>query len=287
MKIGLSSYSLFAAMKSNEMTILDVIDWTSEQGFEHIEIVPNLGFKWEEDQLIDQVRERAQEKGLELSNYAIGANFIQPNEAAYQAEIQRVKDEVDIANRLGVKLMRHDIATRDISETTIANFEKDLPSLVAACQEIADYASQYGITTSIENHGFYVQLSERVQTVINHVNRPNFKTTMDVGNFLCADEEPIAAVKKNISFASMVHIKDFYRRPAHLYPGEGWLQTIAGNYLRGAIVGHGDINMREILKVIKESDYKGYLSIEFEGIEESKLASKISLANLTRMWQEV
>lgn len=287
MKIGLSSYSLFAAMKSNEMTILDVIDWTSEQGFEHIEIVPNLGFKWEEDQLIDQVRERAQEKGLELSNYAIGANFIQPNEAAYQAEIQRVKDEVDIANRLGVKLMRHDIATRDISETTIANFEKDLPSLVAACQEIADYASQYGITTSIENHGFYVQLSERVQTVINHVNRPNFKTTMDVGNFLCADEEPLAAVKKNISFASMVHIKDFYRRPAHLYPGEGWLQTIAGNYLRGAIVGHGDINMREILKVIKESDYKGYLSIEFEGIEESKLASKISLANLTRMWQEV
>ncbi|WP_066189740.1 sugar phosphate isomerase/epimerase family protein [Gracilibacillus timonensis] len=287
MKIGLSSYSLFAAMKTGEMTILDVIDWTSEQGFEHIEIVPNLGFAWEDDHLIDQVRERAAEKGIEISNYAIGANFLQPTEEDYQAEIQRVKKEVDIAHRLGAKLMRHDIASRGIPETTIANFEKDLPLLVSACQEVADYAHQYGITTSIENHGYYIQQSDRVQSVINHVDRENFKTTMDVGNFLCADESPLAAVQKNIAFASMVHIKDFYQRPAHLNPGEGWIPTIAGNYLRSAIIGHGDIPMREVLRVIKASDYDGYVSIEFEGLEECKLASKLSLTNLKNMWQEI
>lgn len=287
MKIGLSSYSLFATLKSGEMTILDVMEWITEQGGEHVELVPNLGFTLEDQTQIEKVRNKAKELGLDISNYAIGANFLQPNKESYQAEMDRVKKEVDIAHQLGVKLMRHDIAWRPIPETSIANFEADLPMLVEACQEIANYASQYGITTSIENHGYYVQASDRVQTVLHHVNRANFKTTLDVGNFLCADENPVTAVKKNIRYASMVHIKDFYHRPAHLYPGEGWLETISGDYLRGAIVGHGDIPMREVLRVIKDNGYDGYLSVEFEGMEDSRRASKLSLNNLRRMWNEI
>lgn len=287
MKIGLSSYSLFKAMKAKKMTILEVIDWTAENGFDHIEIVPGLGFDLEDAAWIDEIKKRAISHNLVISNYAIGANFLQENQDDYRAEIERVKKEVDVANQLGVTLMRHDIAWRSPAESTIANFEKDLPSLVHACQEIADYARQYGIITSIENHGHYIQASDRVQAVIHHVNRTNFKTTMDIGNFLCADESPVAAVKKNIDYASMIHIKDFYHRPAYLYPGKGWIETIAGNYLRSAIIGHGDIPMREVLKIIKDSDYDGYLSIEFEGLEECKQASKLSLENLERMWKEI
>ncbi|MBO1914620.1 TIM barrel protein, partial [Microvirga sp. 3-52] len=103
------------------------------------------------------VREKANEVGIELSNYAIGANFITDNEEDYQAEIVRVKKEVDIANQLGIKFMRHDVASRPIPETTIQQFEADLPQLIEACREIADYANQYGIITSVENHGYYIQ----------------------------------------------------------------------------------------------------------------------------------
>lgn len=287
MKIGLSSYSLLHALNSGEMSIIDAVQWVADQGGEHIEIVPNLGFSFDENPaLVDDIREKANEVGIDISNYAIGANFITETEEAFHAEIERVKREVDIANRLGVKFMRHDVASRPISETTIKNFEQDLPKLTVACQEIADYANGYGITTSVENHGFYVQASDRVQSLINHVDRPNFKTTLDVGNFLCVDEDPVAAVKKNIPYASVVHVKDFLYRPAHLYPGEGWLQTTSGNYLRGTIVGHGDLSMREIIKVIKNSGYDGYISVEFEGMEECKQASKLGMANIRRLWDE-
>ena len=266
MKIGLSSYSLFKALNLGEMSIIDAIQWIADQGGEHIEIVPNLGFSLEKNpELVDEIREKASKVGIDISNYAIGANFITETEADFQAEIDRVKKEVDIANRLGVKLMRHDVASRPIPQATIKNFEKDLPQLVLACREIADYASEYGMTTSVENHGFYIQASDRVQSLINHVDRPNFKTTLDVGNFLCVDEDPVAAVKNNITYASIVHIKDFLYRPEQLHPGEGWMQTTSGNHLRGTIVGHGDLSMREIIKVIKSSSYDGYISIEFEG----------------------
>ncbi len=285
MKLGISSYSLYSAMKAGEMSILDVMEWVAEQGGKHIEIVPNLGFTLEDDGLVSEIREKAREVGLDISNYAIGANFITESEEKFQAEIERVKNEVDIANQLGVKLMRHDVAWRPIPETSIQQFESDLPKLVSACREIADYAAQYGITTSIENHGYYVQASDRVQSLINHVDRPNFKTTLDVGNFMCADEDSISAVKKNISYSSMVHIKDFYLRSTH--PGEGWMETISGNYLRGAIIGHGDINMWEVIKIVKNSGYDGYLSVEFEGMEECKHACKISLDNVRRIWNEI
>src|SRR5690625_1667250 len=288
MKIGLSSYSLLQALDAGEMSIIEAIQWVDDQGGEHIEIVPDLGFSFKDNpELIEEIREKAAEVGIEISNYAIGAHFITETAEEFQAEIDRAKKEVDIANQLGAKFMRHDVASRPIPETTIKNFEKDLPQLTIACQEIADYANQYGITTSVENHGFYIQASDRVQSLINHVDRPNFKTTLDVGNFLCVDEDPVAAVKKNISYASIIHVKDFLYRPEHLYPGEGWIQTTSGNYLRGTVVGHGDLSLREIIKVIKDSGYDGYISVEFEGMEECKQASKLGMDHVRRLWDEV
>jgi sugar phosphate isomerase/epimerase len=286
MKLGISSYSLYQDIQAGKMTIQDALQWVAGIGADHMEIVP-LGFSLtDQPELIDAIRSKANELGIELSNYAIGANFIQPSEEAYEAEIARVRNEVDIANRLGVKLMRHDVAFRSEEECSIANFHADLPRLVEACQRIADYASSYGITTSVENHGYYIQHSDRVQTVVKDVNRSNFRTTLDVGNFMCVDENSAAAVKNNLSIASMIHLKDFYLRPSYRYPGEGWFRSLSGNYLRGAIVGQGDIDMYDVISAIKKSGYDGYISIEFEGHEACTFGAKAGFDNARRIWNE-
>lgn len=285
MKLGISSYSLYQAMQTDGMTILEAIDWIAGTGGAHVEIVP-LGFDLKQTpELIGQIRERAAEAGIAVSNYAIGANFITDTEEAYEAEIRRVMREVDIAHALGVKLMRHDVASRQ--DTSIVRFQEDLPRIAEACRRIADYAAQYGITTSLENHGYYVQASDRVQAVIHAVGRPNYKTTLDVGNFVCVDEHPVIAVKKNIGYASMVHVKDFYIRPADRNPGEGWFRSAGGQYLRGAIAGQGDLDLREILRIVKRSGYDGFLSIEYEGMEDCRKGTKIAFENVRRIWEEV
>lgn len=286
MKIGLSSYSLSRAIKANEMDILQAIEWIARNGGAHVEISP-AGFSLSETPaLIGQIVKKAKEVGIDISSYTIGANFVQPDAAALKAEIERIKKEVDIAAQLGVKRMRHDAASRPIPECSIARFEKDLPAMADACREVADHANRHGITTSVENHGFFMQKSDRVQRLINVVDRENFRTTIDIGNFLCADEDPVAATKNNIPFASHVHFKDFYFRPLHADPGEGWFRTLSGNFLRGAIVGQGDVDIRTVVKIIKDSGYDGYISIEFEGMEDCRLGSKIGMANLRRLWDE-
>ncbi|GLI05669.1 sugar phosphate isomerase [Paenibacillus tyrfis] len=286
MKLGLSTYSLYRAIDKKELTVTEAIRWIADNGGEHVEIVP-IGYDLTDNPgLIEDIRKTADQAGLDISGYAVGANFVQATPEAYEQEIEKTMRQVDIARDLGVKRMRHDVASRPIPETSIRQFEADLPKLVEACRRIADYAAQFDIVTSVENHGFYLQASDRVLRLVHEVDRANFKTTLDIGNFLCVDEDPVSAVSNNIPFASMVHLKDFYRRPSYRNPGEGWFKSTHGNFLRGAIVGQGDIDMPEVVRVLKASGYDEYLSVEFEGMEDPRTGSRIAMDNVRRLWQE-
>jgi len=232
--------------------------------------------------MVNTIVKAAKDCKIDLSSYTIGANFVQPDAAAVAKEIERVKAQVEIAAKLGVTRMRHDCGWRPQPECTYENFNREVEIFADACGQIADKAKAYGIVTSIENHGFYVQGSERVQRVILAVNRDNFRTTLDVGNFLCVDEDPECAVLNNIGYASMIHFKDFHIRRQVTDPA-GFIKTLHGRYLRGAVTGDGDVDLPTICKIIKNSGYDGYLSIEYEGREECKFACTRAIKNVREL----
>ncbi|MDF2721663.1 MAG: xylose isomerase protein [Paenibacillus sp.] len=286
MKIGLSTFALAKAIRSGQLSVVEAIQWTADNGGDFVEIVP-VGFDLEQEPgLIEPMRAKAAEAGIELAHYCIGASFVGKSDQEWQDEVDRVKRHVDIVHQLGMKAMRHDAASRPLAQCGLDYFEADLPAIVEASRIIADYAAGYGITTSIENHGLYVEASERVRRVIRLVDRPNFKTTIDIGNFLFAGEDPLSAVQKNLPVASMVHLKDFFVRPPGFNAGEGFKPLPNGSTFRSTIFGHGDLNVRQMMRAIKHSDFNGLLSLEFNGIEDCLLASRIGLANAKRIWDE-
>ena len=287
MKIGLSSYSLSRAIASGQLGILEAIDWIANAGGEHMEVVPGGAWDIHVPGLPEKLAARAKEAGIDLSSYTIGANFVNDDPAARAAEVARIKGEVDIAAALGVKFMRYDAGWRPIPETTLENFEKDLPLVADCCREVAAYAARYGITCSVENHGYHFQDCERVRRLVKMVDLPNYRTTLDVGNFLCADGDPVSSVRTNIDIASFIHFKDFFRRTAGNPPiGEGWSRSRAGHYLRATVIGHGSVELVPIVKIIKESGYDGYVSVEFEGKEDCLWACKVSLDNAKKLFAE-
>mgnify|MGYP001167337097 CR=1 FL=1 len=290
MKIGMSTYCLVDKLRAGTMSVLDVLEWAKEKRCEHVELVP-YGYSLVDDGVLaDRVRRKAEELGLELSNYALPANFVHETEEGFRAEVERLKSHVDLLVRMGIRSMRHDVVLFTIppEEASISHFEKNLFRIVEGSREIADYAAERGITTNVENHGWGVQHSDRVQRVLEQVGRPNFRTVLDIGNFLCVDESPLVGTAKNLPHASIVHVKDFYIRPSDEDPGEGkWFRTSNGNFLRGAIFGQGDMPVRRLLKLVKSSGYDGYLTLEFEGMEESMYGTEIGLRNLERLWNEV
>ena len=120
------------------------------------------------------------------------------------------------------------------------------------------------------------------------VDHPNYRYLCDIGNFGGVDENCAIAVSKLLPLISHVHVKDaFWRDGMYPNPGRGWGRTRAGNYRRATIFGHGDVPSKQCLQAIHDSGYKGYYSLEFEGIEDNLMAIEISVENLHRMLKEI
>jgi sugar phosphate isomerase/epimerase len=282
LSLGFSSYSFHARLSTGEMTLPQVIDWVAASKGEHLELaslgddpdspIPNIA---SDPAYVDRIREHATAAGVPLTSLALGADL----SAGDPAQIERVMRHVDLAERLGITRMRHDVVGHaGVEGDDTPLFEQVLPHIVAASTQIAQYAATRDITTSLENHGFFVQAADRVRRIVHAVDEPNFRTTLDVGNFVCVDEDPAASVTHNLPYAMVVHLKDFYIRPADAAPGAGWFRSRGGKHLRGAVLGSGDLDLRAVARAILDSDYSGTLALEFEGWEDPLLACERGIA---------
>lgn len=283
MKFSVSSYSFQRLLNSEKYTQLDLIGVAKEMGFdgiEFIDLMPTDGMSDLEYAAV--LRDAAEKAGIEIVAYTIGADFL--GEKGWEAEAQRLFGQVDVAEALGAKLMRHD-ATGGFKgeDAKYKSFDSALPILANGCRMVTEYAVQKGIATMVENHGYFCQDSVRVEKLVNEVANPNFGLLVDMGNFMCADDEPAKAVGTVAKYAKHVHAKDFHKKSGNgPDPGDGFFRTRGGDYLRGAVVGHGDVPVYQCVQTLKRSGYDGYVTIEFEGVEDNEWAIKTGLENLKK-----
>jgi len=289
-KIGVSSYSYGGLIHQGRMTLLDLPGKVKEMGFDCVEFSSMILPAGETPlSFAPRLREACEKVGLPVVNYTIGADFLNGSGGDWRAEAKRLKDEVRAAKLLGATGMRHD-ATGGFLAGHVGprDFAAALPALADGCRAVTEFAAEHGIRTMVENHGFFCQDSERVERLVNAVNHPNFGLLVDVGNFLCVDEDPGLALGRLMPYAFHIHFKDFHVKPGSLpNPGNGWFMSRGGNFLRGAIVGHGDVSVPQCLNIIKRGGYDGVLSIEFEGLEEPLTGIAMGQENLRRFVEEM
>lgn len=284
MKIGVSSYSfqqLISAGKETQLSIMQIAKDMGFDGIEFIDLDPPEGVS--EEEYAKQLKEESKRLSLPIIAYTVSANLLR--ETGLEAEVERIRRKVDIAEILGAKCLRHDAAWNVPDDMkSFAGFEQVLPVLIKGCKAVTEYAAEKGITTMIENHGFFCQDSSKVEKIINGVANPNFGVLLDIGNFCCADENSAIAAGNLARYIKHVHAKDFHIKSGNgLNPGKGFFKSRGGNYLRGSIIGHGDIPVYQCLSIIKSSGYDGYVSVEFEGLESCLDGIEIGFANLKKM----
>jgi sugar phosphate isomerase/epimerase len=270
--IGVSSYSYNRPL-NNGMSVFKMIDHVKETGFDYIEFTNHITFDAEE------VAKYVKDKGLYVCSYTVGADLINGD---VNAEVVRLKGCLDVANVLGAPFLRHDIAWS--LGAGCKSWRDVVAKTVDPIREVADYAQSLGIRTMTENHGYLLQDSERVEALILAVNHENFGWLIDLGNFMCADEAPEYATGIAIPYAFHVHAKDFlFKSGAEGNPGADWFPTRGGNFLRGTVVGHGVVPIKQQMAMLKNSGYKGGISVEFEGAEEALPAVENGYKYLKRL----
>ncbi len=286
MRLSVSSYSYLSYMEKTGATYFDICDLAKKTGFEAIEFIP-LDLRYGRDQtavqeLASALREYCRKIGLDICAYTVSADFLSGSGGDMQKEVARLKGCVDIAALLGAKLMRHDIAWK-LNEKCFSY--RDVIRIAApAIREVTEYAQLKSIRTCTENHGFLMQDAQRVEELILAVNHPNYGWLVDMGNFACVDQDCAYAVGIAAPYAFHVHAKDFLIKPGtEMDPGMGWFRSRGGNYLRGTVAGHGSIPIVQSVSVLKKAGYDGYLSLEFEGMEENLTAIEAGYAYLKQI----
>lgn len=266
MNICVSSYSFSRLVREGALKPDDVVLKAKEMGFHGIE----FSGLWVPEGMtaIDyaiHLKNLAENVGIKITGYSVGGNLLCSNQ---DEEIERLKREVDVAHALGVDFMRHDVAYGPMPGG-YKSFENNLPVLIKGVRAVTEYAKSLGIMTAIENHGFYTQDSHRVEMLIDGVNSDNYGALLDLGNFLCVDEDPAKAtgVLKNYVFS--VHAKDFYYYDGMDAPSSpGWFMTRGGNFLKGCAIGDGVVPVKKCLRILKSNGYDGNLVVEYEGTED-------------------
>ena len=279
MKIGVSSYSFDSYIEQTKCDYFKICDLAKEMGYDGIEFI-NLDWRGLSDnpmRTAGELKEYCKKIGLEIIAYTVGANFLSDD---MEKEMSRIKSCVDVAAELGAPLMRHDVVYA-LKKEPLYNYRTAIQEIAPRIREITEYAKTKGVRTCTENHGYIFQAPERVEELILAVNHENYGWLCDMGNFLCADAEPAKSVAIAAPYAVHVHAKDFLvKSGTDIKPVGFGITTNAGSYLRGTVIGHGNVPVASCINALKKAGYDGYVSVEFEGPEDTLGALKNGLEYL-------
>ena len=284
MKTCVSLYSYWRPVRLGQMDQYQAIDTIKSLGIDAVELL----------MLDDAVPagETMQSYAKKLFEYAHGVGLDVPilsmDSKLYCAdperELEYLCSMIDVAAECGIGLMRFDIAYRFLGDEEVKNYKTVIKAVTPYIRRLADYAQEKGVKVVSENHGRIIQDSYRVEELMTTVDHKNFGYLCDIGNFGGVDEDCAGAVSRLLPYICFIHAKDALERSGMDYdPGRNFSRTRGGNFRRATIFGQGVVPVYQILKSLKAFGYDGYISLEYEGMEETMEAMEIGAENLKRM----
>jgi hydroxypyruvate isomerase len=134
-------------------------------------------------------------------------------------------------------------------------------SIMDGMSRLADYAAQMDINVIIENHGLFSSDAALIAEIIEEVNRPNFGSFPDFGNWCLS-------AKWGSTQGDCQREYDRYEGVAELLPYAKAVSAKSYNFNEEG--EDTKIDYYRLMKLVKESDYNGYIGIEYEGTEKSE-----------------
>ena len=281
MRIGSSSYSFkrldFDNPDEKLLKLTDIFPLAYQYGLAGLELLA-IQFESTDDEYIYKLKRLAIENSLDIYAISVHNNFVVPDENKRAEEIEKVRNWIKIAAKLGATVVRvfggrwgtitdfKELMAREGKEPPLEGYtyEQGIDWNVRAFKECLKTAKEYGVILAIENHWGLTYSAEGVLQILNGVNDDWFKVILDCGNFR---ENTYEQLESLMPYTIMVHAKTYFGG------GIFYDYNLNPDYVR-------------IIKALKKHNFKGYLSIEFEGkapYEEGILASIQLLKNANLM----
>jgi sugar phosphate isomerase/epimerase len=137
-------------------------------------------------------------------------------------------------------------------------------------RQILDWAEDYEVTVNIETHGPYTNDPELLDQMLHFFETDRIRFNLDTGNTYIAGGNPADFVQRFLPKLSYLHIKDVSESLAAALRGEE-----TGIAMSESPIGQGvnAENIAECIRLLKEADWDGVVSVECLGTEANLEAS--------------
>ncbi len=271
--IAVSTYSYWRYRSDAKLKIDQCIALASEAGFDAVEIL-EIQMHRKDNAYLQTLKRQAFLAGLDLCGMSTHQDFVTPNAAEREANVKKTIASIELAYKLGIPTIRVNTGrwgTSGSFDELMKNrgIEKPLPGytdedafpwVIQCLEKCLPIAERCGVVLGLENHWGLGRTPSGVLRIVNAIDSPWLGVTMDTGNFL---ENPYDKLAKIAPKAVFVQAKTYY--------GGGTWYTL-------------DLDYDRIAKILRKVNYRGYISLEFEGSEDPKTAIPKSLALLRRVF---
>lgn len=269
--IGVSTYSFWQFNGPKEKTPVEwCIDQAARMGFDGVELLLVQMRDDPDNAYLQSLKRQAFHAGLDLYGFSTHQGFLNPSEEYRNENVAKTKYQIELAYALGIPTMRLNTGrwrtTKDF-DTLMANKGIEPPLdgyddedgfkwVIDSIEQCIPIAEKCGVVLGLENHWGLGREAEGVLKIVDAIDSPWLRVTLDTGNFL---ENQYAQAEMMAPLTSLVQAKTYYG-------GGKWYSL--------------DIDYNRVSDILKNVEYQGWISLEFEGTEDPQTAIPKSLAML-------
>lgn len=254
MKLGCCSWSHHRTFESGAMNIFDWMNHCADElRVGGIEITDGHLHETADDYLAE-VKRVACELHLTISAVTVSNDFGKSEEKDITAALERVERVIKITHLLGSPILRVFAGWPDTNK-------KEQWDAMVRCMKISCLlAERDGITLAVENHnhGGFIQTAADVEKLFTDVDSPWLRLNLDTNNYI--DGYP--SIEQTVRHAVQVHAKMLKVGP------DG---------------SEANLDYPKIIALLRENNYRGFVSIEYEGEEDELTAVARGVNYLRRL----
>ncbi|MBO9619009.1 MAG: sugar phosphate isomerase/epimerase [Niabella sp.] len=187
-------------------------------------------------EFINNIKRKAFLLGLDISGTGVRNDFAHPDQKKRAADVQLVKDWIDVAQSLGAPIVR--IFSGNMPAGLENKRDSILTYMAESIKECVGYAKSKGILIGVQNHADFLKTADETIQLLKLVNSEWFGVVVDIGSFVTAD--PYRDVEKIMPYAVNFQFKE------SLFSAKNSVKT----------------DVKRILEIVRKSGYRGYLPIE-------------------------
>ncbi|MEO8270660.1 MAG: sugar phosphate isomerase/epimerase family protein, partial [Aureliella sp.] len=246
-KLSVNAWSYYMQLnrhlkgESDGMSLFDLLDECARL---EVDAVDPTGYFFPgypnvpDSKFINEFKRHAFQLGIELSGTGIRNDFATTDKAKRDADIKLAKQWIEAAAEMGAPVLRVFAGPQPKDQT----WDDTAGWMAEALAQCAEHGEKFGVLVGVQNHGDMLKSADDVLKLLAMVKSEWLGTIVDTGFLLTPD--PYADVARVIPHAVNWQVKEL-------------LSNRQGP----------KIDMTKLVKIIRQSNYRGYVPIETLPVE--------------------